>query len=154
MNLNEQSTFKTARVCVWIRLIHLSTWIEPQGKQDARSLRSVPAWRWWYIGPVIMGNVGDNSVSSYRLHASETQQLSYLADATRIIYLCGVSIGTAVNQWRADLPHTLATRRLRLCSLLYSLKPVAYDLSNALALHVAKPAIVDLHSESPDGSIR
>ena len=43
VNLNEQSTFKTARARVWIRLIHLSTWIEPQGKQDARSLCSVPA---------------------------------------------------------------------------------------------------------------
>ena len=47
-----------------------------------------------YTGPVVVGNVGDNSVSRYRLNASETQQL---ADATPICYLCG-----AVNQWRAD----------------------------------------------------
>ena len=34
-----------------------------------------------------MGNVGDNNVSSYRLHASETEQLSYvpMADATRSV---------------------------------------------------------------------
>jgi len=33
-----------------------------------------------------VGNVGDNSASSYRVHASETQQLSYLpmVDATPI----------------------------------------------------------------------
>jgi len=42
-----------------------------------------------------MGNVGNNSdsVSSYRLHASETQQL---VDATPICYLCelyGVVVG-------------------------------------------------------------
>jgi len=58
--------------------------------QAAKSLRCVPAWRWWYIGPVVVGNVGDNSVSSYRLHVSETQQL---ADATPICYLCGVARG-------------------------------------------------------------
>jgi len=43
-----------------------------------------------YTGPVVVGNVGDNSVSRYRLNASETQQL---ADATPICHLCG-----AVNQ--------------------------------------------------------
>ena len=42
------------------------------------SLRSVPAWRQWYIGPVVVGNVGDDSVNSYCLHAPETQQLSYV----------------------------------------------------------------------------
>ena len=54
--------------------------------QTATSLCSVPAWRWWYIGPVVVGNVGDNSASSYRVHASETQQLSYvpMVDATPI----------------------------------------------------------------------
>jgi len=39
---------------------------------------------------VVMGNVGDNSVSSCRLHSSETQQLAY---DTLICYLCGVAIG-------------------------------------------------------------
>ena len=42
-----------------------------------------------------MGNVGDNGVSSYRLHAYETQQM---ADATPICYLCGAARGAAVNQ--------------------------------------------------------
>jgi len=34
-----------------------------------------------------VGNVGDNNVSSYRLHASKTEQLSYvpMADATRFV---------------------------------------------------------------------
>jgi len=59
----------------------------------SKSLRSVPAWRWWYSGPVVVGNVGDNSVSSYRLYASETQQLSYVADATPICYLRGGARG-------------------------------------------------------------
>jgi len=27
-------------------------------------------------GPIVVGNVGDNSISSYRQHASETQQLA------------------------------------------------------------------------------
>ena len=42
-----------------------------------------------------MGNIGDNSVTSYRLHASETQQLSYvpMADDTPFCYLCGVAVG-------------------------------------------------------------
>jgi len=37
--------------------------------------------------PVVVGNVGDNNVSSYRLHASKTEQLSYvpMADATRFV---------------------------------------------------------------------
>jgi len=30
--------------------------------QAAMSLRFVPAWRWWYIGLVVVGNVADNSV--------------------------------------------------------------------------------------------
>ena len=42
----------------------------------ATSLRFTPAWRWWYTGPVVVGNVGDNSLSSYLVHASETQQLA------------------------------------------------------------------------------
>ena len=28
------------------------------------------AWHWWYIGPVAVGNVGDNSVGNYRLHTN------------------------------------------------------------------------------------
>ena len=47
-------------------------------------VRTLPAWSWWYIGPVVVGNVGDNSVSGYRLHASETEQWD---DATHICYL-------------------------------------------------------------------
>ena len=42
------------------------------------------------FGPVVVGNVGDNRVSSCRPHASETQQL---ADATPICYLCWVALG-------------------------------------------------------------
>ena len=47
------------------------------------------------IEPVVVGNVGDNSVSSYRLQASEIQQLSYvpMTDATPICYLDGVARG-------------------------------------------------------------
>jgi len=39
--------------------------------------------------PVVVGNVGDNSASRYRLHAPETQQLPCvpMADATPICYL-------------------------------------------------------------------
>ena len=37
-----------------------------------------------------MGNVGNNSVGSYRLHAPETKQLAY---ATPICYLCEVARG-------------------------------------------------------------
>ena len=73
------------------------TWL-----QAATWLRSKPPWHWWYIGPVVMGNVGDNSVDSYHLHASETQQL---ADTTPVCYLCGVS--------RQPMTGRLATQRLR-----------------------------------------
>jgi len=68
--------------------------------------------RWQYISRVVVvGNVGDNSVSNYRLRASETQQL---ADAASICYQCGVAGGeaAAVNQRRADLQQSLATQRL------------------------------------------
>jgi len=56
-------------------------------------------------GSVVVGNVGDNSVSSYRLRACETQQLT---DATPRVEL----LGAAVSQWRANLQHNLATQRL------------------------------------------
>ena len=46
--------------------------------QFATSLRSVPAWHWWYIGPIVVGNVGDTGVSSYRLLASETPHPSVI----------------------------------------------------------------------------
>jgi len=58
--------------------------------KNSTLLCSVPTWCWWYIGPVVVGNVGDNSVSSCRQDASETQQL---ADASPICYLCGVAKG-------------------------------------------------------------
>jgi len=47
------------------------------------------------MGPVIVGNVGDNSVGSDHLHASETQQLSLarMANAAPICYVCGVGMG-------------------------------------------------------------
>ena len=34
-----------------------------------------------YIWPVVVGNVGHYRANSYRLHASETQQLSYVSMA-------------------------------------------------------------------------
>jgi len=59
------------------------------------SLRSVPAagltrMIYWAL---VVGNVGDNRISSYRLHACETPKL-----ATTHCYLCGVDTGAAVNQ--------------------------------------------------------
>jgi len=57
---------------------------------------------------MVAGNVGDNSVRSYCLHASEAQQLSHVANATPNVWSC---YGTADNQSRADLQqHTLATQ--------------------------------------------
>ena len=41
---------------------------------------------------------GDNSVSSYRLHAAETQQLSYVPMTVADASLCGVAMGqTSAN---------------------------------------------------------
>jgi len=40
-------------------------------------------------GSVVVGNVGDNSVSSYRLRASETQQLAH---ATPRVELLGAAV--------------------------------------------------------------
>ena len=41
---------------------------------------------------MVVDNVGDNGVSGYRLHASETQQLLCpMADAKPICHLCGVA---------------------------------------------------------------
>jgi len=65
-----------------------------------------------YWACIVVGNVCDNSVDSYRLHASETQLLSYVADATPMLSVWSC-YGTAVSQSRADLQHTLATQRLR-----------------------------------------
>jgi len=74
--------------CVTVgRILCSALWCRQISNKQNTS-RCVPAWRWWCIGPVVVGNVGDNSVSSCRLHASETQQL---ADATPICYLCGVA---------------------------------------------------------------
>ena len=38
--------------------------------------RSVPAWRWWYTGPVVVGNVGDNSVGHLKHNSSLTPHAS------------------------------------------------------------------------------
>ena len=59
-------------------------------KKNSTKRSGVAVWRRWYIGPVGVANIVDN-VSSYRLHASETQQLSYVTDTTLICYLCGVA---------------------------------------------------------------
>jgi len=89
------------------------------GVTRATSLRSVPAWRLWlaYIGPVVVGNIGDNSVSSYRLHVSETQQLSYVqtADATPC-RLCGVArISRQPMTGRHAIHPTTTKLQYRLC---------------------------------------
>ena len=56
-----------------------------------------------------MGNVGDNSVSSYRLHASQTQQL---ADANPSVIYRGVDRGQpSTNDW-PTCNNTRATQRL------------------------------------------
>jgi len=75
------------------------------------SLSYVPAWRWWYIRPVVVGNVGDNSVSSYRLHASETQQLT---DAMPICYMYGVARCSRqpMTGWLATHPCNTTVKRL------------------------------------------
>jgi len=81
--------------------------------QTATSLRSEPARRGWYIGPVVVGNVGDKSVSSCRLQASETQHLSCfqmaVTDATPICYMCVFAIGGS----RQPMTGRLATQRLQ-----------------------------------------
>jgi len=58
-----------------------------------------------YIGPVVAGNVvTDNSVRHLKHNSWPTPRPSVI----------GVELlGAAVNQWRADLQHTLATQRLR-----------------------------------------
>ena len=63
------------------------------------SLRAGSTLIIYWAGQVVVGNVGDSSVSSYRLHAFETQHLSYVpmaeavADATPICYVCGIDRG-------------------------------------------------------------
>jgi len=42
-----------------------------------------------YTGPVVVGNVDDNRVSSYRLRTSETQQLSYVPSVICVELLWG-----------------------------------------------------------------
>ena len=58
-----------------------------------------------------MGNVGDNSVSSYRLHARGTAVIC--VDGRRHSHLLSVwsCCGSAANQRQADLQHILATQR-------------------------------------------
>jgi len=60
------------------------------------------------IGAVVVGNVGDNSVSSYRLHASETQQLSHVpkADATPIRVLLWGSRQPTTDRLATHPSHT------------------------------------------------
>jgi len=48
-----------------VKRVHQQLLVEMQQQyiaQAATSLRFVPAWRWWYIGLVVVGNVADNSV--------------------------------------------------------------------------------------------
>jgi len=46
-----------------------------------------------------VGNVGDNSVTSYRLHASETQQLAHDANPSVIcVELLGAAVSQCVSQ--------------------------------------------------------
>jgi len=70
----------------------------------ATALRSMTVWCWWYSGPVVMGNVGDTSVSSCRFHAYETQQLSSIwmtvTDATPVYHLCSGHGGVTLNSPR------------------------------------------------------
>jgi len=58
-----------------------------------------------------VGNVGNNSVSSYRLHASETQQLSYVQMADAAPY---PSVSCVELLWGSHQPGTgrLATHRI------------------------------------------
>jgi len=56
-----------------------------------------------------VGNVGDNSVGSYRLHASETQQLSYVADAAPICHLCRVARGSRQPMTGRLATHPIST---------------------------------------------
>ena len=84
--------------------------------QAATSLRSVPAWRWWYVGPVVVGNVGGNSVSNYRLHASKTQQLSYVRWPTphpSVIGLCVDFLSGRRQPMTGRLLTHRATQRLK-----------------------------------------
>jgi len=60
------------------------------------------------IQPVVVGNVGDNSVSSYRLYASDLKHNSWPTP-----HLRGVARGQPSTEWQADLQHVLATQRLR-----------------------------------------
>ena len=49
-------------------------------------------------GPVVVGNVGDNSVSSYQLHASETQQPATPTPRHTHLLPVGSCYETVVNQ--------------------------------------------------------
>ena len=54
----------------------------------------------------------DNLLGRSRLRASETQQRHRCRRHAHLLSVWSCS-GAAVNQWRADLQHTLATQRLR-----------------------------------------
>ena len=56
---------------------------------ESRHVASLPSGL-TLIGPVVVGNVGNNSVSSYRLHAYETQQMPCF-DGRHHIHLCEVA---------------------------------------------------------------
>ena len=69
----------------------------------------MPAWRWWYVGPVVVGNVGDNSASSYRLHASQKHN-SWPTPHPSVI--CMELLRGSRQPMTGPLQHTLATQRL------------------------------------------
>ena len=89
----------TVSVC-WITLLEGSRVCALSGSEEPRCRLSSEKW----------AGRRDNSVGSYHLHASETQQLSYVAEATPIFYLCGVARAHPIT---GQLATPLATQRLR-----------------------------------------
>ena len=79
-------------------------------KKATTSFPSVSAWRWRYTGPAVVGNVSDNRVSSYRLHACIWNTTAVVRPDgrrhTHLLLSMWSCERTAVNQWRADLQHS------------------------------------------------
>ena len=77
----------TVRMLVCMLMFHLRE----------MSLRSVPAWPWWYIGPVVVCVLDDNSVSSYRIACVHLKHNSCYINpdvcGRRHTHLCGVTRG-------------------------------------------------------------
>jgi len=137
-----------------VKRVHQQLLVEMQQQyiaQAATSLRFVPAWRWWFIGLVVVGNVADNSVRHLKHnswlttphpsvicvellgHSRQpmTGRLATRPNNTEVkrCYCFTWSVCLSVNKWKF-----YALRLADLCCAFKTTRPTARDGSSLIRL--------------------